>query len=159
MESIIYFAVKDPRLVSNNDMYMHPVRKTKRGTYVSYFCKSPSLKELSQFYEEVLSTLILEESIEFLKKEVSDGKGINLKLEIGMPRNELYEHDVSNYIKAIEDCITNRTGVDDRYNLTVSISKSIILSTDWVLKVTISSQSVEIYQNQEDFINGVQSRT
>lgn len=151
MSIIIDFEVVDPKLISVNEQYLHPVRKTSKGRYVSYFCKSPGLKDVQSFYEEVLKDKILEEDIQGLKDEMNNlynrPAGLSLTIEIGLPRNELYEHDVTNYIKALEDCITSRTKIDDNRNIIVMSMKSITPDDQWKLRVIIQSIPVRDYSS------------
>lgn len=149
---VIEFEIDNPKLISTNEMYMHPVRKTKRGSYTSYVCKSPYLKEVQEFYKEVLSEKISDEAVMKLKSEVDSGNGnigIVLTIHAGFPRKDLYEYDASNFIKALEDCIVNRTKIDDSKNLRVSISKDLFESEngDWKLYVKISTTSLSNYKD------------
>lgn len=145
----IEFEVFDPKLISVNDQYMHPVRKTKSGRYMSYVCKSPSLKEFQEFYKESLSQLIKEEDIneiqEFLRTTFRSG--LCLSIEIGLPPRELYEHDVSNWIKALEDSISTRTGIDDSKNLRVVVEKKYTNDETWWLRVKICPYVADQYIN------------
>lgn len=145
---VIEFEIVNPKLISTNDMYMHPVKKCKNGRYTSYTCKAPYLKELQEFYQEKLGELIRDEDIEILKSEVSKDVGVKLEIELGMPKLSIYANDASNFIKSLEDCVVNRIGVDDKYNLEVSIVKTIHESEidEWILKVRISSVECKIYK-------------
>lgn len=144
---VIEFEIDNPKLISVNEQYMHPVRKTKRGSYTSYVCKSPYLKEVQEFYKEVLSEKISDDDIEVLQSEVSSGGGnvgVELTIRVGLPRKDIYEYDISNFIKSLEDCIVARIKIDDSRNLKVSISKNLFESEseDWKLYVKISTTSL-----------------
>lgn len=149
---IICFEVSCPRMISVNDQYMHPVKKTKNGRYISYTCKSPSLKTFQDFYKEVLEDKISDQDVSQVNSEISesDKRGIDLSLEIGLPFKEIKDHDVSNFIKALEDCIASRLGVDDSKNLSVSIKKSILEDPDWRLRVKISVVEILEYERMLD---------
>lgn len=138
---MIEFILTNPKLISVNEQYMHPVKKTKSGRYTSYVCKSPYLKEVQSYYVDVLKKCISDEAVESLSKEVERfSSGLELEIVLGLPRKDFYEYDVSNFIKALEDCIVVRTGVDDSCNFKVSILKQLYLSEndDWRMKVKIS---------------------
>lgn len=145
---IIEFEISEPKLVSVNDQYMHPVRKTKSGRYTSYVCKSPSLKELQSFYKEVLSDKILDEDLKRYKEFLSEvpRSGIQLSLEIGLPEREIYEHDASNFVKALEDSISVRTSIDDSRNLRVIVEKQYTEDSSWMLKVRLCPYIVQKYR-------------
>lgn len=147
----VAFEILSPKVMSTNDMYMHPVRKCKDGRYRSFVCKSPSLKEFQAWYEEKLKECIDDESVTLLQTIVKGGdlNGLSLKIEYGMPENELYEHDASNFIKSIEDCIVKRIGVDDSRNLSVSVEKRVLnnFNGEWALYVEISTMKVDTYDH------------
>ena len=145
----IEFEVPNPKLISVNDQYMHPVRKTKSGRYMSYVCKSPSLKEFQEFYKEALSQLIKDEDINQIKEFLAavPHSGLQLSLEIGLPLRELYEHDASNWIKALEDSISTRTGIDDSKNFRVVVEKKYTNDSSWWLLVKICPYVAEQYIN------------
>ena len=145
----IEFEIERPELISINDQYMHPVRKTKRGSYVSYFAPSPVLKKTQAFYKEILQEKIPQEFIDQVKELVNDKScGINFMMEVGLPESELRECDISNFIKAVEDCIVTRTGIDDSRHYTVSAKKSIYDTEDksWILKISYKTEEVRTYQ-------------
>lgn len=150
----IEFEVANPKLISVNDQYMHPVRKTKSGRYMSYVCKSPSLKEFQSFYEEALETLVSNEDVEWFKDYIKsvDRSGLQLSLEIGLPLREIYEHDASNWVKALEDSISTRIGIDDSKNLRVVVEKKYTNDDSWWLRVKICPYVAEQYINQTTLV-------
>lgn len=142
----IEFELTNPKLISVNEQYMHPVRKTKTGRYSSYVCKSPYLKEVQEYYKDKLSVLITDDDIIKLKETSEDvviPKGISLYIRIGFPKNQLHKHDISNFIKAIEDCISSRIGIDDAYNYNVSIKKTVSKDDNWKMFVRINNYYLE----------------
>lgn len=150
---MITFSLVNPKLISVNEQYMHPVRKTKSGRYTSYVCKSPYLKEVQSYYSEKLKELISDEEVETLKKEVVKyDVGVCLEIFVGLPRKEFYEYDVSNFIKALEDCIVSRVKIDDSHNFKVSIIKSVTNplgdedEENWRLKVRISPEKLSFFK-------------
>lgn len=136
----IEFRVDNPKLISVNEQYIHPVRKSKSGRYYSYFAPSPYLKEVKKYYKDLLSKTISDNDVikvnNFFYGDIP-GRGICLQMIVGLPENEFYKHDISNYIKAVEDCISERLGVDDSKNTAVSIQK--MISHGWFLDVKINS--------------------
>lgn len=145
---IIEFELVNPKLISVNEQYMHPVRKSKSGRYVSYVCKSPYLKEVQSYYTDVLSEKISDEDINNLKLEIknSEALGIDLQIILGVPKSQIHEHDISNFVKSIEDCISTRLKIDDRYNYKVLATKQININNDnWYMKVRINTIKLENY--------------
>lgn len=147
MESIEFLLV-NPALMSTNDMYMHPVRKCKDGRYRSYVCKAPYLKTLQEYYKDKLSTSVPDEFIldaqEFIK--IQESSGLELTIQVGIPSKEIYEHDVSNFIKSLEDCISTRLSIDDSRNIKVSIEKLTSHDDNWYLKVYIGPYSIKSFE-------------
>lgn len=141
----IIFEVNEPAILSTNDMYYHPVRKTKSGKYMSYFAPSSSLKKLQSFYKEILDDCITEKEIQDLKKFVNESKynGIKLILEFGIPDNQILDYDSSNLVKSIEDCIVRKTSIDDSYHFSVQVEKMIF--DHWVLKVKMIPYTIKEY--------------
>lgn len=142
----VSFTIEDPKIISVNDQYIHPVRKTKSGRYVSYFAKSPYLKEVQSFYEDSLKDLISDNDIEKFKSFVENDKdnGIQLYIILGIPSSDIRENDASNYIKSIEDCIVSRTGIDDSMNYRVIVEKRKYDNEEgkWILKVVLSKTTL-----------------
>lgn len=120
------FLIKKGYMISVNDQYMHPVKKTKTGRWVSYTCKSPSLKAYQKYYKEILDEQIDEDFINALKTWIDEDKshGLSLEISVGIPKKEIYQHDASNFIKSFEDCLSERLGIDDSRNILVQICKS-----------------------------------
>lgn len=151
----IEFEIENPKMISINEQYLHPVKKTKTGRYVSYFCASPLLKELQEFYKEILQEKIPDSFVEQLKQIIIDkSDGISLELEIGMPESEILEWDISNFVKAIEDCIVKRMGIDDNRHYYVTAKKTIYESETkaWILKVLYHTTTLEKYSHLNDQI-------
>lgn len=158
-EVSIEFEIEDPMLISVNDQYMHPVRKTKSGKYYSYFAPTPYLKKLKSYYEEMLSQKISDSDIEDIKNVINsyEGKkegGIDLSIELGLPLEDVRNHDISNFIKALEDCIVKRTGIDDSRNYKVSIEEKLYANSEgtWMLRVTYKPCKIKIYVKDEYLI-------
>lgn len=122
---MINFHIENPKLISVNEQYMHPVRKCKDGRYRSYVCPSPYLKEVKSFYDEVLKELVLDEDISDISSQINKNTGISLTICISFPEKDLYSEDGSNFIKSIEDSVTRRIKIDDCRNLNVNVVKLI----------------------------------
>lgn len=151
---MIEFDLINPKMISVNEQYIHPVRKTKNGRYVSYFAKSSYLKEVQSYFDEVLKEKIKDKDVEILVEETSsqDLPGVLLEMTLGLPRKDFYEYDLSNFIKAVEDCLTRRTGIDDNRNVELNVKK-VIYETDrddWKLFIRIASKEVETIFPDED---------
>lgn len=120
---MIEFIIKDPPIISVNAMYFHyPVRGKIRSI------KSDPLKALQKYYEKELKEDISDDDVQLLKTFLEEDKknnGLMITLEFGLPRKNMRRCDVSNYVKAIEDCIVKRTGIDDKHHLKVVAYKSI----------------------------------
>lgn len=140
-EVVVEFTVDKAKLISINEQYMHPVRKTKRGRYVSYFAPTPYLKEVKQFYKEVLSEKITDDQVVELQNALGDKykEGLSLEIVIGVPGCNWKDSDVSNFIKSLEDRIVERTGIDDSRNFKVSAEKVHTEGEEYSVRVTIST--------------------
>lgn len=148
------FEIKNPKIISTNDAYYHPVRKCKDGRYRSYVCKSESLKKFQEFYKEELPKLLPEDEVKSLKSFIEeDGTyGIELVLEYGIPTSQIREHDASNFVKAMEDCIVSYTGIDDCHHIRVVVEKESFdnFTEDWMLKVTLGTYKIKKYETLTD---------
>lgn len=161
MRIVRSYLIKEGYLISVNDQYMHPVKKTKSGKWTSYTCKSPALKNFQKFYEKKFNEIIPDDDIEFFKKEIESHplKGLVLSIDVGLPLKELFEHDVSNFIKAFEDCLSTRLGIDDSKNLEVRIRKSVFDSTPYKegwypISFTIETDMVSSYPDTMTILKG-----
>lgn len=146
------FEIDSPKIISTNEAYMHPVRKCKDGRYRSYVCKSPDLKEFQDFYNDKLKVLIPDDQVKLFQDYINESFNHTLEIYInyGIPEHDIYNHDASNLIKALEDCISVRLKIDDKKNSKVSVIKTIHNSfvENWKLKVTISTSKL----NKYDFV-------
>lgn len=153
-EVVIEFEIKNPKLISINEQYIHPVRKAKSGRYYSYFAKSDYLKEVQAYYKEVLKDKIPDDKIKLLSGFVDCDKsnGISLTIEVGMPLRDIRDNDISNYIKALEDCIVTRTKIDDSRDYEIVAKKSRYESEDFhmMVKITMSTYQLTYYEVLED---------
>lgn len=153
-EVVIEFEVDNPKLISINEQYIHPVRQTKSGRYYSYFAKSPYLVEVQEYYKDVLKDKISDNDIKRLKDFIDRDKtnGVSLTIEIGIPLRDIRDNDASNFIKSIEDCIVDRTKsckskVDDSCNYEVTIRKSRYESEDnhMIIKIIMKTYGLPDY--------------
>lgn len=144
---MISFEIENPELVSVNEQYIHPVKKGKSGRYTSYFVKSAKLKKMQEFYENTLKEKITDEDIAELKIKLSQHPytGLELRIFIGMPGNEINDHDVTNYVKALEDCIVKRTGIDDVKDYRVIAEKQ-ISNDKWMIRVELDFHPAVIFE-------------
>ena len=139
----IEIELESPELISVNEQYMHPVRKTKTGKYYSYFAPAPKLKKVQEYFRNELSEKIKDEDIEKLKIFVESSKGCGLKFTmiLGLPEVDLREYDISNFIKSTEDCLVTRTGIDDSRHYRIEAEKRLFSSEDnhWMLTIILES--------------------
>ena len=146
----LVFEIEKPKIISTNEAYMHPVRKCKDGRYRSYVCKSPDLKDFQEFYKEVLQEKIPDDKVVEFKKYIEESlkNTLDISITYGLPENEIFKHDASNFIKALEDCISTRLGIDDSKNSRVSVTKTVYNSftSDWILRIKIVASKVENYK-------------
>lgn len=115
-------------LVSTNDMYFHVPMKSKRrqGKMTTHAVKTQELKDLQAICSDKLSELIPDSFIN-LCKDYLDKKfyGLRITSYYHMPKSNYEGSDVSNYVKAYEDCISVRLRgprnknkvLDDKNNL------------------------------------------
>lgn len=145
---------------STNDMYFSMPIQSKTKTYKNgkprlstRKISTPELKNFKSTMSQELSIRIPEEFISKAKARVDSGDYyINLRIYIGMPDENYKSSDSSNYIKAYEDCIAERLGIDDSNNDSVSATKYI--STDWELLTIISVEDKSvIYEELKGVLN------
>lgn len=146
-EVVVEFTVDKAKLISINEQYMHPVRKTKRGRYVSYFAPTPYLKEVKQFYKEVLSEKITDEQVLELQDALGDKyeEGLSLEIVIGIPDCNWKDSDVSNFIKSLEDRVVERIKIDDSRNFKVSAEKVHVEGEEYSVRMSISTYKSRLF--------------
>lgn len=163
MEEItIEFEIDHAKVISVNDQYIHPVKKTNNGKYYSYFAPSYELKEMQEFYEKKLKEVTTEEQLKALRDivEQSDKKiGLSLEIIWGVPsvsyrrKKNFFQMDATNYIKAFEDCLSGHIGIDDSCNYKVSCEKRVYTPEDgeyrWIVHARITP-----YEYKEYIIGG-----
>lgn len=122
---ILKFDFSNKFMVSTNDMYFYvPYMKGNRKT--THAVKTQALKDLQKICEEKLSELIPDSFIN-LCREYLDKRfyGLRIISYYYMPKSNYESSDVSNYVKAYEDCISTRLkgpckknkSLDDKNNL------------------------------------------
>lgn len=118
---------KDIYPISTNEMYAPTYNHKKK---YSFLRKSDTLIE---FQNNMASRLLeysdaISQFIELCKSKYTY-LGFKLTIWLGMndmflkTSNNLRAYDASNYLKAIEDCISTVTGIDDRYDMEVRVIK------------------------------------
>jgi Holliday junction resolvase RusA-like endonuclease len=121
--------IKDINLVSTNEAY----RPTYKGKY-AFFRRSKELITFQREFSKKLETYreSFDLFIETQKQNISN-LGLKLNLVLELPyymffyktkQNDIRKHDTSNYIKSIEDQISAFTGIDDKFNIQVSATKT-----------------------------------
>lgn len=125
----------DTEVVSTNDMYTPIPRKGGRGAYVT---KSYPLRVFQDKMKEFLDGAITDEEIDELNQELEDRNVVlSLSIKYSFLRDSFFTEDSSNYIKSLEDCISQRLKVDDSRNCRVYVEKE--LSESSKIKVEIST--------------------
>ena len=120
--------IKDIELVSTNEAY----RPTYKGKY-AFFRRSKELLAFQKNFSEKLQeyTEPFQFFLETQKQNISF-LGIKLNLILSLPfymffykrkSDDLRPNDTSNFIKSIEDQLSNFMKIDDKYNVQVSATK------------------------------------
>lgn len=146
-------------MLSTNDMYIHRPKKLNNNRWSVYTTKSSGLRDFQSMMEEKLKVLITNECIEVLKISLENKRyGLCINTVCQMPIHNYEDSDVSNYIKAYEDCISTRLKgdtkkthiLDDKNNLEYHSIKEFIGEgiNHWHIKTTIS-----VIERDEKYIN------
>lgn len=152
---------------STNDMYVPTSGAMKTSKSGRRYCraflrKSDWLNEWQNKMKEMFDSEFFytkEELKEFSSEVLDNNLGLKMDIIVSMPisaygKRTLRTNDASNYIKAIEDCISTGIGVDDKYNLVVSARKYYNRGTEWSIIVRVSklsnAWSIDNELNEED---------
>lgn len=118
------FSVSSKKMVSTNDMYFHVAYKRKNtGRMSTHAVKTKELQEMQDSFIPSFKILIdkefVHECVKYLKTKLY---GLSITTEYYMPLSNYEGSDVSNYIKAYEDCISYALKeydkvLDDKNNL------------------------------------------
>lgn len=131
------FQINNLPPVLANDMYFAVPKKLNRtrkdGTpYIKMMAttaSTPALKNYQYAMGELLTDLIPDEMqirlYELFHRRTEKDYGIELHIQHEVPESKLWEFDVSNTIKSLEDCIVRRLGVDDKYTVGIYTEKKI----------------------------------
>ena len=107
---------------------MYMPRPKKRGAYLT---RSVHLREFQDAMREYLIEAISDEEVASLKEELKNPKMvIHLRIKYGFESSTFFREDASNYVKAIEDCISRRIGIDDSRNCKVYVEKELSEETE-----------------------------
>lgn len=139
---MIEFEIEKINLVSTNDMYIP--RPCKGGKH-AYITRSTALKSLQAFMEKNLVEKLPDDVVTILNEELKDyGDDFAIKLKVAfyLPSKNFKKEDTSNYIKALEDCITKRTGIDDCKNVELSLKKFLTENDYMSVKVRLESYRI-----------------
>lgn len=133
-------------MVSNNDMYFYMPMKSKRrpGSMTTHAIRTPALKNFQNVMSEKLRELIPDSFLKLCYDVVSKGYyGLGIRSYYYMPKSNYNISDVSNYIKAYEDCIVSRTKqskgfiIDDKKHLEYYSKKICNLGDKWKVQTFI----------------------
>jgi hypothetical protein len=150
------FVIKNIPPVLTNDMYFSVPKKVnkvrKDGTpyqkWMATTAATPALKKYQLTMEELLSTIIDEQSqlhfYELFHKRTNKDYGVILRIDHYVPENKIFDFDLSNTIKAFEDCLVRRLKVDDKYTITLITTKSINMcpANNWIIHTEYSIRSI-----------------
>lgn len=115
------FVVKDIDLVSTNDMYLP---RPMKGGKKAYLTKSGALRKFQDKMSDFLSKSLTDEVIHKFNESCEDRQSaLKLTIDFHMDRSCFFSDDISNYIKALEDCISRRLGIDDVRNCELHLRK------------------------------------
>ena len=120
---ILVFDINDVDMVSTNNMYLP--RPCNHGKH-AYLTKSTYLKKFQGLMEPLLDVKITKEQVDSIQREADeygDDFAIRLWVKFYFTHGKYLREDTSNYIKALEDCITQRTGIDDRKHFELHLKK------------------------------------
>jgi hypothetical protein len=113
--------------------------KNGKFKYRTYKIRTPALKEFQAKMAEKLESCIPDNVITEFKNFRDKGYyGLCLFSVIYMPMENYESSDSSNYIKAYEDSIAKRLGIDDVDNLTVRMTKKLSTDSNWGIQTNLS---------------------
>lgn len=152
---------KDIYPCSTNDMY---IPCSARGGHGAYLRKSGTLNAFQTEFWNMMTDLYLDDIVRFLEYSRSKYEHLGFKLTLWIGMNDMWyirnpddirPYDASNYIKAIEDLISNRIEIDDKYNMEVRVVKYGVDSERWI--ITAEMEPIDFHQY--DTANGFEEPT
>lgn len=148
MTDKLEFRIINYQPCSVNDAYIATAKRGNSRYRSAYYRKSPELIKWQEFINK-----LFEEEFFYTKKQLeeftnyleSNDYFIEFRLTLSMPEDVFFTKDkkdiraldASNYIKAIEDSIAKNIGIDDKYNLKVSSTKTYNEDKVWYILVEI----------------------
>ena len=161
--------------VSTNDAYLPCSRKRKkggRGFGGAFLRKSWELEEWQRVVNESFDKEVFypKEYIALIASYInSQNIGAKLILKISIPAreywnvddddHELKRHDVSNFIKHIEDSIFSNIGIDDKRTISIELEKGYNEDYVWYIEAHLIDTSIDNridVETRRAFINGEQ---
>lgn len=135
------FEIDGIKPVSTNDMYV-PI--PCKGGKKAYLTSSSELRKFHKAVEDLLQEYITDDEVIDLKEELTDRqKAIELSVVFELPSTEFFRKDTSNIVKALEDSIVNRIGVDDKRNCKVTLEKRISQDGELRMKVIFNTYELD----------------
>lgn len=138
------------KMVSTNDMYFYVAYKSRKsGRMSTHAVKTQELKDFQEHMYKVLSEVIDYTIVQHYKDAISSGMyGLHIHTVVHMPHNNYISSDVSNYIKAYEDCISSvmkrscatkrNNPLDDKNNLSYYTDKLCSKDDKWHVTTQIN---------------------
>jgi Endodeoxyribonuclease RusA. len=150
MATVLILKYEGIEPVSVNDMYT-PINASKKNVR---FVKKVSSRLLNEFKRgmDLSSINFLDQINEFKNKlQQNNLNFFDMTIYVGFPYYDMYykqkkladdirPHDVSNYVKAIEDYLFTLLEVDDKYNVRVTAEKYMSDSEDWEFYVILKNE-------------------
>lgn len=157
-----------------NDAYIPTARKRKKngkGFGGAFLRKSWQLEEWQRVVNQAFADEVFY-SADYLALITSyinnQNVGAKFILKISIPREEywnennefeLYRHDASNFIKAIEDSIFSNLGIDDKRTIKLEVEKGYNEDYTWYIEAHLMDASIDNridVETRRAMINGEQ---
>lgn len=143
--------------VSVNDAYIPTARKRKKGGGFggAYLRKSWQLEQWQKAVDQAFSEEVFYSAdyIALVSSYINNYNiGVKFILKVSIPKEEywnesnefeLYRHDASNFIKAIEDSICSNLGIDDKRTIKLEVEKGYNEDYVWYIEVHLMSTSID----------------
>lgn len=144
--------------VSANDMYIPTARKRKKGGggYGGAFLrKSWQLDEWQRVVNQAFADEVFypADYLALITSYINNQNiGAKFVLKISIPKEEywnendefeLYRHDASNFIKAIEDSIFSNLGIDDKRTIKLEVEKGYNEDYTWYIEAHLMDASID----------------
>ena len=133
---VLEFEVPIEPCLSNQMYRAVSAKSTKRKSgYWAVLARTDTLKAYQYAMKEALNEILPPEKIEpFVKLFRTGAFDIKVESKHYFYYKRYYDLDVSNLIKAHEDCIVKHLGIDDSNTVRYEVEKVPVLTNDWLVK-------------------------